>query len=436
MAGQDAATRLATLAMLEPCAREQALAALTAAQKRELVERWELWAHDGQVAPPGDWRVWLIRAGRGFGKTRAGAEWVSALARDNPGARIALMGATLRDVERVMVRGESGLLAVARKGEAPKWIGSLGQVHFTSGAIGFAYSAAAPEALRGPQHHAAWCDELGKWKGEAGWDNLMMTLRLGEHPRVLVTTTPRATPLMRKVMALPDCVETIGRTSDNAHLPDSFQDAMLSQYGDTRLGRQELDGEMVDDREGALWTRALLDRQRVKTVPALDRVVVGVDPPATSSGDACGIVAVGLGRDGHGYVLEDASEAGLSPEGWAARVAGCARRNRADRVVAERNQGGDMVESVLRLADPTLPVHLVYASIGKAARAEPVSFLYAQGRVWHARGFPALEDELCGLGVAGAYDGPGHSPDRADALVWALTEPMLSGRGPPGIRNL
>ena len=204
MAGQDAATRLATLAMLEPGAREQALAALSPAQKRELVERWELWAHDGQVAPPGDWRVWLIRAGRGFGKTRAGAEWVSALAREHPGARIALMGATLRDVERVMVRGESGLLAVARKGETPKWIGSLGQVHFASGAIGFAYSAAAPEALRGPQHHAAWCDELGKWKGEAGWDNLMMTLRLGEHPRVLVTTTPRATPLMRKVMALPD----------------------------------------------------------------------------------------------------------------------------------------------------------------------------------------------------------------------------------------
>ena len=436
MAGQDAATRLATLAMLEPGAREQALAALSPAQKRELVERWELWAHDGQVAPPGDWRVWLIRAGRGFGKTRAGAEWVSALAREQPGARIALMGATLRDVERVMVRGESGLLAVARKGETPKWIGSLGQVHFASGAIGFAYSAAAPEALRGPQHHAAWCDELGKWKGEAGWDNLMMTLRLGERPRVLVTTTPRATPLMRKVMALPDCVETIGRTSDNAHLPDSFQDAMLAQYGDTRLGRQELDGEMVDDREGALWTRALLDRQRAKTVPALDRVVVGVDPPATSSGDACGIVAVGLGRDGHGYVREDASEAGLSPEGWAARVAGCARRNRADRVVAERNQGGDMVESVLRLADPALPVHLVYASIGKAARAEPVSFLYAQGRVWHSRGFPALEDELCGLGVAGAYDGPGRSPDRADALVWALTELMLSGRGAPGIRNL
>lgn len=436
MAGQDAATRLATLAMLDPDARHMALAALSPAQKRELVERWELWAHDGQVAPPGDWRVWLIRAGRGFGKTRAGAEWVSALARENPGARIALMGATLRDVERVMVRGESGLLAVARKDEAPKWIGSLGQVHFASGAIGFAYSAAAPEALRGPQHHAAWCDELGKWKGEAGWDNLMMTLRLGERPRVLVTTTPRATPLMRKVMALPDCVETIGRTSDNAHLPDSFQDAMLAQYGDTRLGRQELDGEMVDDREGALWTRALLDRQRAKTVPALDRVVVGVDPPATSSGDACGIVAVGLGRDGHGYVLEDASEAGLSPEGWAARVAGCARRNRADRVVAERNQGGDMVESVLRLADPTLPVHLVYASIGKAARAEPVSFLYAQGRVWHSRGFPALEDELCGLGVAGAYDGSGRSPDRADALVWALSELMLSGRGVPGIRNL
>lgn len=187
----------------------------------------------------------------------------------------------------------------------------------------------------------------------------MMTLRLGEHPRVLVTTTPRATPLMRKVMALPDCVETIGRTSDNAHLPDSFQDAMLSQYGDTRLGRQELDGEMVDDREGALWTRALLDRQRVKTVPALDRVVVGVDPPATSSGDACGIVAVGLGRDGHGYVLEDASEAGLSPEGWAARVAGCARRNRADRVVAERNQAG--IWSKACCGSPTRPCRCIWS---------------------------------------------------------------------------
>ena len=428
---------LKRLALLERADRDRVIAALPKAVKIELAASWKDYAHPGQYWPDEPWRVWLIRAGRGFGKTRAGSEWVNHVARDTPGARIALVGATADEARRVMVEGPSGVIATARLDARPAWTPTRGEVRWPGGAVATVYSADAPEGLRGPEHHAAWCDELAKWRrGDAAWDNLMMTMRLGERPQVVVTTTPRPNALMRRVMALPGFTETVGQTGANVHLPAAFVDAMRETYGGTALGRQELDGEMVDDREGALWTRALLDRQRAKTVPALDRVVVGVDPPATSSGDACGIVAVGLGRDGHGYVLEDASEAGLSPEGWAARVAGCARRNRADRVVAERNQGGDMVESVLRLADPTLPVHLVYASIGKAARAEPVSFLYAQGRVWHGRGFPALEDELCGLGVAGAYDGPGRSPDRADALVWALTELMLSGRGPPGIRNL
>lgn len=308
---------------------------------------------------------------------------------------------------------------------------------FHSGAKGFVYSAEAPDKLRGPEHHAAWCDELAKWRrGDATWDNLTMGMRLGERPRIVVTTTPRPVKLMKRVMGLADCVETLGRTRDNPHLPDSFVSAMIGEYGASLLGRQELDGELIEDVAGALWTRRGIERARVKAVPEVTRVVVGVDPPVSMGGDACGIVAVALGADGHGYVLDDASVVGASPRGWADAVARCAARWQADKVVAEANQGGEMVRTTLHASSVTMPVTLVHASRGKAARAEPVAALYERGRVFHVGAFESLEDEMCGLVTGGGYEGPGRSPDRADALVWALHALMLGGGGEPGVRGL
>ncbi|MFZ5746405.1 MAG: DNA-packaging protein [Pseudomonadota bacterium] len=436
--GETGRELLARLARLPERERSRLLQGLEHRHVRRLLEEWELWAHDGQRAPEGDWTIWLIRAGRGFGKTRAGAEWLSEQARRHPGARIALVGGTAEDARRVMIEGESGLIAVARTGEPVRWRTDKGEIHFASGARGFVYSAAAPEALRGPEHHFAWCDELAKWGpgGERAWDNLMLGLRLGARPRVVVTTTPRAVPLMRRVMRAPGLVETRGRTGDNPWLSTRFVELMQGQHGGTRLGRQELDGEMVEDAEGALWTRAMIEACRGGVPVEVRRVVVGVDPPAGTEGDACGIVAVALGDDALGHVIEDASVARASPERWARAVAECAARHGADRVIAEANQGGAMVASVLHAASAALPVRLVHASRGKSARAEPVAALYEAGRVRHAGAFPALEDQLCGMTAGGGYVGPGRSPDRADALVWALTALMLAGRGEASVRGL
>ncbi|MDG2534492.1 terminase family protein [Sphingomonas sp. HITSZ_GF] len=435
MRSEDVFERLLTY---PPEDRAKAIRRLSGPQKREYAERWWQWAHEGQFEPKGAWRIWLIRAGRGFGKTRAGAEWVHARARANPEARIALVSGSEADVERVMIEGAGGLLAAAREDEEMLWRRSSGELIFPSGARAHVYSAGAAEGLRGPEHHFAWCDELAKWGrgGETAWDNMMLGMRLGDAPQILVTTTPRPVKLMRKVMALPGLKETQGRSAGNPWLPASFIEAMTAEYGGTRLGRQELDGEMIDDVLGALWTRALIEQCRADATPALARVVIGVDPPAGVGGDACGIVAAGLGRDGKAWVLEDASVQGATPEGWARAVAACAARHGADRVVAEKNQGGAMVKSVLLGADSALPVTLVHASQGKAARAEPVSLLYEAGKVRHLGSFPALEDELCGLVLGGGYEGPGRSPDRADALVWALTELMLRRRRRAAVRGL
>ncbi len=430
---------LERLALLPRKERDRMLERMSDREIRAFNEWWERWAHEGQFWPDGDWRVWLIRAGRGFGKTRAGAEWVSQMARDVPGARIALVGATIEDARRVMVEGPSGLLALGLEGEMLDWRSSAGELVFGSGARALVYSAEAPEKLRGPEHDFAWADELAKWSAstaDATWDNLMMGMRRGETPRVVVTTTPRPVKLMRRVMAIPRPAlhQTRGRTRDNIHLPRSFVEAMVAEYAGTRLGRQELDGEMIDDVAGALWPRALIERQRCAVEVPLVRVVVGVDPPAGTEGDACGIVAVGLGEDRCGYVLADASVAGLSPEGWAAAVADCAARFEAECVVAEKNQGGAMVESVLKAAETTLPLRLVHASRGKVVRAEPVALLYERGLVWHAGVFAELEAELAGLQASGGYQGSGRSPDRADALVWAVTELMLGRRGKAAVR--
>jgi len=442
LALREGETILDRLLALSPDDRQRLLRTVPRRYLHELDERWYQWAHDGQREPPGDWPVWLIRAGRGFGKTRAGAEWISEMARRMPGARIALVAANENDGMRVMIEGPSGLLAVARADEGPKWRYRLRELHFDSGAVATLFSVGAPENLRGPEHHVAWCDELAKWPkgGEAGWDNLMLGMRLGDKPRVLVTTTPRPVPLMIKVAAVPGCVTSLGRTAQNPHLPASFVTHMIAQYGGTRLGRQELDGEMLEDVEGALWTRALIERCRVGADAAAKpvRVVIGVDPPATSRGDACGIVVAALLRDGRLAVVEDASVENPPPHVWAQAVAVAAARWGADRIVAESNMGGEMVEATLRQADCTLPVVPVHASVGKARRAEPVAIAYERGEVVHAGAFANLEDQLCGLQVGGGYAGPGRSPDRADACVWALAA-LLEGlrKGPrPGVRRV
>ena len=404
---------------------------------------WSLWARPEQLPPHGDWRIWLILAGRGFGKTRAGAEWVRAIARTEPEARIALIGASLGDARAVMIEGESGLLSVGAFDRAPKFEPSLRRLTWDNGAQATLYSAGEPESLRGPQHSHAWCDELGKWDLSANragrcWDNLLLGLRLGEHPRVLATTTPRAVPLLRQLLAEEaggDVVVTRGASRANlANLPTRFLRDMENTYGQSALGRQELEGEMLDDLPGALWTRALIEQARAGPVPPMKRVVIGVDPPASATGDACGIVVCGLGDDGLAYVQADLTAEKASPERWARAVANAAATWRADRVIAEANQGGEMVGSVLRAANAALPIRLVHARHGKGARAEPVAALYECGRVRHAGTFPQLEDELCGLMVGGDYHGPGRSPDRADACVWALTELMLGHATEPRVR--
>ena len=427
---------VAALSRLSVRDQRMLLQGLPRHMRRALHDDWPSWAHPGQTPADDRWAVWLIRAGRGFGKTRAGAEWIHAYARAHRTARIALVGSSADEVRRVMIEGASGLIATVRHDEGWSWVRTRGEFTFHGGATAYVYSAANPEALRGPQHDAAWCDELAKWRyGDAAWDNLRMGLRLGDRPRIVVTTTPRPNMLMRKVMALPGLLETRGRTADNPHNAPRFAAEMEERYGASRLGRQELDGELIDDTADALWTRGVLEACRVELLPELVRVVVGVDPPAGVEGDACGIVAVGRDAGDNGYVLEDASVSGLSPEGWARAVAECAARWNADRVVAERNQGGAMVESVLRAADLSLPLRLEFASAAKGARAEPVATLYEKGRMKHLGMFRELEDELCGLTPLG-YQGPGRSPDRADALVWAAAALMLGRQARAGVRML
>jgi phage terminase large subunit-like protein len=421
---------LERLARLKPDVLDEVLQDVSAESLTLLGRSWRWLARPSQLPPEGPWSQWLILAGRGFGKTRAGSEWVTEIARTMPDARFALVGATAHDVASVMIEGESGLLAVAEPEFEPEWLSSRRMLVWPNGAQAFALSAAEPNQLRGPQFHFAWCDELAAWpKPREAWDNLRMGLRLGERPRALVTTTPRSVPLIRQLLEMPGTAVTRGTTFDNrGNLPALYLAELDRSYAGSSIGRQELLGELLTAQEGALWSLDGLAACIEAAVPPLVRVVIGVDPPAGPGG--CGIVAAGLDGAGVGHVLADASVQGTTPEGWAAAVAAAFERHGADRVVVETNNGGDMVESVLRAASVNLPVKQVRASRGKAARAEPVSALYAGGRVRHAGRFPQLEDELCGLILGGGYVGPGTSPDRADALVWALTELMLGGRGP------
>lgn len=399
---------------------------------------WAYWRRAAQVPPEGDWRGWFIMAGRGFGKTRMAAEWVRSVAEKDGEARIALVAATLHEARTIMVEGESGLLAIAPPHCRPVYEPSLRRLSWPSGAQATLYSASEPNSLRGPTHSHGWADEIAKWEnGPESWDNLAMTLRLGARPQIVATTTPRPVPLVRRLLADPGFMLTRGTTADNrANLPPAFLGAMERIYAGTRLGRQELAGELLDDVEGALWSRDLIERCRADSTPPLTRVVIGVDPPASAKGDACGIVAVGFDADGHAWVLADASVRGKSPEGWARAVATAAARWQADRVIAEANQGGDMVAATLRAANVALPVRLAHASRGKVTRAEPVAALYENARVHHVGAFPDLEDELCGLMTGGGYEGPGRSPDRADALVWAVTEGVLGTAPQPRVHTL
>lgn len=435
--------RAEALLALEPEVRRAELAKLSARQRKSLRQHWKLWAHAGQLAPEHAWHTWLIMAGRGYGKTRAGAEWVRAMAESNPCARIALVGASLGEARRVMVEGPSGLLAISRPKMRPEFEPSKRQLIWPTGAMATLYSGGEPDSLRGPQHSHAWCDEVGKWdhgggRAESAWDNLLLGLRLGHAPQVVATTTPRAVALVKRLLGQADAVVTRGRTAENLdNLPPGFLRSVEARFGRSLLGRQELDGELIEEIDGALWTRALIEECREEAASAdAVRVVVGVDPPASAEGDACGIVVCALGEDGRARVLADCSVRKPTPERWARAVAGAARAWRADRVVAEANNGGEMVRSVLLAAEITLPLRLVHASRGKAARAEPVAALYEAGRVRHCGPFPQLEDELCGIMAAGGYEGPGRSPDRADALVWALSELMLTARCEPRVSVL
>lgn len=395
--------------------------------------RWRDVARPEQLAPEGEWRVWLVQAGRGFGKTRLGAEWVLERVREGKGRRISLLGPTAADVRDVMVEGESGIMSVARDDERPLYEPSKRRLTWPNGAVATTYSADEPERLRGPQSDTVWCDEPASWRRPEAWDMAMFGLRLGKDPRALVTGTPKPVALIRNLRALPTTVITSGRTMDNAaNLAPQFLESIVAKYEGTRLGRQELDGELLEDVEGALWSWAMFgaDGFRLEAAPTLKRIVVAVDPAASSGEDSdeTGVVAAGLGVDGRGYILSDATLRG-SPNEWAGVVAGLYGSLQADKVIAERNNGGDMVVAVLKTAAPNLPVKTVWASRGKRTRAEPIAALYEQNKVSHVGLYPDLETQLTSWM-------PGESsPDRLDALVWALSELMLEP-APPKARVL
>ena len=426
-----------------PETAETFLAGLSEGALLALPYLFEFWALPHQLPPEGDWRTWVIMGGRGAGKTRAGAEWVrseveGALPLD-PGrsSRVALVGETIDQVREVMVFGDSGILACSPPDRRPEWQATRRRLVWPNGAVAQVFSAHEPEGLRGPQFDAAWVDELAKWKkAEEAWDMLQFALRLGEHPRAVVTTTPRNVGVLKRLLEAGSTVTTHAATVANrANLADSFLAEMQSRYAGSRLGRQELDGVLLEDLEGALWSGARLEALRFDAVPELDRIVVAVAPPVTghAGSDDCGIVVVGATLDGappdwRGWVLEDASLSGASPQAWAEAVLDARDRWGADRVVAEVNQGGDLVEQLLRNIDPLVPYRSVRATRGKAARAEPVAALYEQGRVRHRSGaeagLEALEDQMCRMTAQG-YRGKG-SPDRVDALVWALHELLIA----------
>ena len=413
---------------------------------------FEFWALEHQLPPEGDWRTWVIMGGRGAGKTRAGAEWVRAQVEGSlpgePGLarRVALVGETQDQVREVMIFGDSGILACSPPDRRPVWQAGRKRLLWPNGAVAQVFSAHEPEGLRGPQFDAAWVDELAKWKkGQEAWDMLQFALRLGPAPRQVVTTTPKNVTVLKSILANPSTVTTHAATEANrAYLAASFLSEIRAKFDGSRLGRQELDGVLLEDAEGAMWTSKSLEACRVGELPVFDRVVVAVDPPASAhaGSNECGIVVVGASLQGppqswRAVVLEDASVAAASPYEWAEAAVDAMRRHGADRIVAEVNMGGNMVEEVIRTVDPFVPYRKVTATRGKVVRAEPVAALYEQGRVFHVPGLATLEDQMCRMTARG-FEGSG-SPDRVDALVWAVQDTMLdeiARRGNPRVRTL
>jgi len=399
----------------------------------DLAAHWELFAQPHQLpperAPNGKpWLTWLMIGGRGAGKTRAGAEWVRAQAlgqgpfATEPAMRIALVGETEHDVREVMIEGVSGILSVHAPYERPVWLPSRKRLEWSNGAVAQAFSAEDPQSLRGPQFSCAWSDEMAKWRyAEAAFDMLQFGLRLGSQPRQVITTTPRPTALLKRLMCDPTSVISRAGTIANAdNLAPTFLEGVLGRYAGTRLGRQELDGEIIEDRPDALWSRALLEQCRVDGAPDLQRIVIAVDPPVSSGkrADSCGIVAAGIAESGVVYVLADHTVSSVTPAMWASKAIALWHRLEADALVVEINQGGEMVRAVINEVDASVPVNSVRATRNKWLRAEPVATLYEQGRVKHAGSFAALEDEMCDFASSGLSSG--RSPDRLDAMVWAV----------------
>ena len=424
---RDAATAL--VSKLSQRKRRQVLVGVKGVEGRaasEALHLWPLWARDSQIAPPGDWSVWLLMAGRGFGKTRTGAEWVRARVESGMSKRVALVARTPADVRDVMIEGDSGLLKVCPPWNRPRYEPTKRRLTWPNGAFALAFSSHEPDQLRGPQFDAAWCDELASWEyPRETWDNLAFGLRLGTRPQCVVTTTPRPMELLRELMERDDVHVTRGSTYENrGFLASSFIRQIERRYQGTDTGRQEIFAELLDEAEGALWRREWITH--AEAAPDLNRVVVAIDPAMSSrpSSDETGVIVAGTDGDLVGYVLEDGSGR-MSPDEWARHAIGLFDRHRASRIIGERNNGGDLVGAVLKTASGgrRLPIRLVTASVGKYARAEPVAALYQQRRVLHVGSFPKLEDQLCTW-----EPGSGTSPDRMDALVWALSDLITDRR--------
>jgi phage terminase large subunit-like protein len=428
--------RIGDFLSLDPGTRAGIIEAMTPAECAELNHNWSFWARPDQAPPPGDWIVWLILAGRGAGKTRAGAEAVRRWSATHP--IVNLIGPTADDVRDVMVLGESGILKCCRRDERPRYLASAGRLEWPTGAVSLLFSAEEPDRLRGKQHMKLWLDELAAWRRPEAFDQAMLGLRLGDKPQMIVTTTPRPTRIIKQLAADKDTIVTRGSTFDNrGNLARAFLERITKRYEGRAIGRQELFAEIVEEAQGALWSRALIERQRIAPEAApreLAEVVVAVDPPARSgaNSDECGLIVAGKAADGRLYVLADLTSQGDTPAGWAARVGAAYRGFRASRVVVEVNNGGDMVAEVLRQAEPNLPVRSVTATRGKFLRAEPIAAAYERGLVFHAGVFAKLEDQLCALTPDFDRRAAGYSPDRADALVWAIADLLGLDRSSTG----
>lgn len=417
--------------MLPEEERQRVLSTLTEEESLELLFDWEFWARPKQLTPPGKWYVWLILAGRGFGKSRTGAEQIRSW-QEQGYSRFALVGQTPGEVRDVMIEGESGILAISPPWNMPSYEPSKRKLTWPNGAFAITYSGENPEQLRGPQHEKAWTDELAKLKyPQETWDNLELGLRLGDNPQVVVTTTPKPIKLIKELIKDNQTYITSGSSYENiGNLAPAFIDRIIKKYEGTRLGRQELHAEVLDDVQGALWNSKQLEDLRVIKHSDLKRIVVGVDPAVTNTEDSdeTGIVAAGLGIDGQGYVLDDSSLKD-SPDKWARAAVTAYHKLKADRIIGEANNGGDLVEIVIRTVDNKVSYKKVHASRGKLTRAEPIAALYEQGKVHHVGLFPQLEDEMCSW-VPGDK-----SPNRMDALVWALTELMITNHKPAKART-